>query len=44
MIQAKARMIRSAGDTPDQSPPVAGQVYDVIFGTPGVDIDYAVRQ
>ena len=44
MIQAKTRMIRSAGDTPDLSPPVAGHVYDVVFGTPDVDIDYAVRQ
>ena len=42
LIQAKTRMIRSAGDTPDLSPPIAGHVYDVVFGTPDVDIDYAV--
>ncbi|KAI0220739.1 hypothetical protein LSAT2_027792 [Lamellibrachia satsuma] len=41
--QVHKRTIRSAGAASDLSPPVAGYVYDVISGIPGVDIDYSTN-
>jgi len=42
LFQVHKRTLRSAGDAPAHSAPVAGHVYDVTSGTPGVDIDYSV--
>ena len=42
VFQEHKRTIRSAGVAQAHSAPVAGHVYDVTSGTPGVDIDYSV--
>ena len=44
ICQVHKRTVRSAGAASDRSPPVAGHVYDVISGIPGVDIDYSVSE